>query len=59
MPCQVDTIARLDTQGGLTPVAIVATVPSARNAVATEEGTAYVTDSLEGQILVVAPVTPG
>jgi DNA-binding beta-propeller fold protein YncE len=49
------TIARLDPQGGLTPLAIVATVSGARNAVATLAGTAYLTDSAEGRILVVAP----
>lgn len=49
------TIARLDPQGGLTPLAIVATVTGARNAVATLAGTAYLTDSAEGRILVVAP----
>jgi hypothetical protein len=51
------TVARLDSQGLLIPVAIVATAPGARNAVATDEGTAYLTDSLEGKILVVTPVT--
>jgi DNA-binding beta-propeller fold protein YncE len=50
------TIARLDVQGKLTRVATVATAAGARNAVATDEGTAYVTQSLEGKILVVAPV---
>ena len=50
------TIARLDARGRLTPLAIVATVSGARNAVATDEGTAYLTDSPEGKILVVAPV---
>jgi hypothetical protein len=49
------TIARLDPQGGLTPLAIVATVSGARNAVATLAGTAYLTDSAGGRILVVAP----
>jgi len=49
------TIARLDTRGELTPLATVATAPGARNAVATREGTAYLTDSPEGRILVVAP----
>jgi len=49
------TIARLDPQGGLTPLAIVATVTGARNAVATLAGKAYLTDSAEGRILVVAP----
>jgi DNA-binding beta-propeller fold protein YncE len=52
------TIARLDPQGGLTPLAILPTVTGARNAVATEDGTAYLTDSPEGKILVVAPITP-
>lgn len=52
------TIARLDPQGGLTPLRVVATVSGARNAVVTEEGTAYLTDSPEGKILVVAPVAP-
>jgi hypothetical protein len=51
------TIARLDPQGEFTPLATVATVSGARNAVATEEGTAYLTDSAEGELLVVAPVT--
>lgn len=51
------TIARLDASGGLTPVATVRTVSGARNAVATDEGTAYMTDSPEGHILVVAPAT--
>ena len=49
------TIARLDPQGGLTPLAIVVTVTGARNAVATLAGKAYLTDSAEGRILVVAP----
>jgi hypothetical protein len=34
----------------------VATAPGARNAVATDEGTAYLTDSREGKILVVPAV---
>jgi DNA-binding beta-propeller fold protein YncE len=49
------TIARLDLQGGLAPIATVATVGGARNAVATDEGTAYLTDSSGGKILVVVP----
>jgi hypothetical protein len=52
------TIARLDPQGLLTELAVVPTVSGARNAVATEDGTAYLTDSSEGKILVVAPTTP-
>ncbi|MBI3768735.1 MAG: hypothetical protein HY271_09610 [Deltaproteobacteria bacterium] len=49
------TIAHLDAQGGLTPLAIAATRAGARNAVATDEGVAYVTDGGEGKILVVTP----
>lgn len=52
------TIARLDDEGGLKPLVIVPTVAGARNAVATDEGTAYLTDSSEGQILVVGPAAP-
>jgi len=52
------TIARLDSQGRLTPLAVAATAPGARNAVATDAGTAYVTDSPEGKLLVVAPAVP-
>jgi hypothetical protein len=48
------TIARLDPQGRLTPVA---TVAGARNAVATDEGAAYLIDSSGGKILSVTPVT--
>ena len=50
------TIARLDPQGRLTPVATVSTASGARNAVATDEGTVYLTDSPEGKILVAVPV---
>jgi DNA-binding beta-propeller fold protein YncE len=46
-------IARVDSKGALTQVATVATAAGARNAVATDEGTAYLTDSPEGKILVV------
>ena len=48
-------VARLDAQGGLTPVVSVATVSGARNAVASDDGVAYLTDSREGKLLVVAP----
>ena len=51
------TIAHLDSQGDLTPIATVATVAGARNAVATDDGRAYLTDSSEGKILIVAVVT--
>jgi len=47
------TVAKVDAQGNLTPVAVVDTAPGARNAVATDEGTAFVTDSPEGKLLVV------
>jgi DNA-binding beta-propeller fold protein YncE len=50
------TIAHLDSQGGLTPLAIAATRVGARNAVVTEEGVAYLTDGAEGKVLVVAPI---
>lgn len=50
------TIVRLYPQGTLTPIATVPTVAGARNAVATDEGTVYLTDSSEGKILVVTPV---
>ena len=49
------TVARLDVQGKLTTVASVATAAGARNAVATDEGVAYLTHSAEGRLLVVAP----
>jgi len=51
------TVARVDAHGTLTAVAVVPTAPGARNAVATEEGTAFLTDSPEGKILVVSPAT--
>jgi DNA-binding beta-propeller fold protein YncE len=50
------TIAHLDAQRALTQRAVVATRAGARNAVASEEGVAYLTDGAEGKILVVAPV---
>jgi DNA-binding beta-propeller fold protein YncE len=46
-------VARLDPPGTLTAVDTVATAQSARNAVATEKGVAYLTDSRDGTILVV------
>ena len=49
-------VASLDSRGGLSPLAIVATESGARNAVATDEGTAYLTDSPAGKLIVVAPV---
>jgi hypothetical protein len=50
------TIAQLDDHGRTTRVALVPTAAGARNAVVTDEGTAYLTDSPEGKIFVVAPV---
>lgn len=49
------TVARLDAQGKLTLVASVPTAAGARNAVATDDGVAYLTDSAEGKVLVVSP----
>jgi DNA-binding beta-propeller fold protein YncE len=46
-------IARLGPDGALATVASVATAPGARNAVATEDGVAYLTDARGGKILVV------
>jgi DNA-binding beta-propeller fold protein YncE len=50
-------VAAVDAQGKLTAAAIVATSKGARNAVATEDGTAYLTDALQGKILVVTPAS--
>ena len=49
------TVARLEASGALTAIAVVATVPGARNAVADANGNAYISDSKGGRILVVAP----
>ncbi len=49
------TVARLDEKGGLKPTVSVPTAKGARNAVAAEDGTAYVADGPEGKILVVRP----
>src|SRR5262245_36673862 len=49
------TVARVDPQGTLAAWVVVPTKNGARNAVATDEGTAYVTDSPEGSLLLVAP----
>jgi DNA-binding beta-propeller fold protein YncE len=48
-------VARLDDRGALAPVETITTVPSARNAVVTEKGVAYLTDAHDGSILVVEP----
>ena len=47
------TLARLDSVGTLTSIATLAIPQGARNPVATENGTAYLTDSPEGKVLVV------
>jgi DNA-binding beta-propeller fold protein YncE len=49
------TVATIDQQGKLQPKAVVATTEGARNAVVTDEGAAYLTDSKGGKILVVTP----
>ena len=49
------TLARLDAQGALTSIATLATAAGARNPAATGDGTAYLTDSVEGKVLIVAP----
>jgi DNA-binding beta-propeller fold protein YncE len=49
------TVAGVDPHGTLKLVRSVATVAGARNAVVTEQGAAYLTDSREGKILVVPP----
>jgi DNA-binding beta-propeller fold protein YncE len=49
------TVARVDAKGTLQAVAVVPTATGARNAVATDDGAAYLTDSPEGKLLVIAP----
>ncbi|MCU1277864.1 MAG: methylamine dehydrogenase heavy chain family protein [bacterium] len=49
------TVASVDAQGKLTAAAVVTTSNGARNPVASDDGTAYLTDSPEGKILVVTP----
>jgi hypothetical protein len=49
------TVASIDAKGQLKPEVVVATATGARNAVATDEGVAYLTDAPEGKILVVSP----
>ncbi len=49
------TVARVDEAGKLTAATVVPTAYGARNAVATEDGTAFLTDSREGKILIVSP----
>ena len=49
------TVGQLDDLGQLNPVASVETAAGARNAVATEDGVAYLTHSPGGRLLVVTP----
>jgi DNA-binding beta-propeller fold protein YncE len=49
------TVAHLSERGTLATLAVVPTAKGARNAVATDEGVAYVADSPEGTLLVVGP----
>jgi hypothetical protein len=49
------TVAHLDAGGVLTRRALVPTAAGARNAVATDEGTAYLADARRGRLLVVTP----
>jgi len=49
------TVAQVDTHGHLSVSATVTTSPGARNAVVTDDGTAYLTDSKASRILVVRP----
>jgi DNA-binding beta-propeller fold protein YncE len=48
-------VATVDAHGALTAKETITTAASARNAVATEKGVAYLTDSKDGAILVVDP----
>jgi DNA-binding beta-propeller fold protein YncE len=50
-------VARLAADGKMTPIATITTAKGARNAVATEDGTAYVADGPAGAVIVVPPVT--
>ena len=49
------TVAHLDEKGVLTSTTTVATAMGARNAVVSEDGTAYLADGHDGKILVVRP----
>jgi|SRR5712691_4312921 len=50
------TVANLDSHGKLTQQVVIGTAAGARNGVATDEGSAYLTDGREGKILIVSPV---
>jgi DNA-binding beta-propeller fold protein YncE len=49
------TVAHLDEKGVLKTTASAVTATGARNAVVSDDGTAYVADGREGKILVVRP----
>jgi hypothetical protein len=51
-------VAHLADDGTLTASATIPTAKGARNAVATEDGTAYVAAGPEAEIIVVPPVAP-
>jgi hypothetical protein len=51
------TVASIDARGKLATEAVVPTAAGARNAVVTDDGTAYLTDSREGKLLVVSPLS--
>lgn len=56
-PCSLEiVVASLAADGKLTAVSTIATAKGARNAVATEDGTAYVAVGPAGTILVLPPV---
>jgi DNA-binding beta-propeller fold protein YncE len=52
------SVAHVDDKGILQRTASNATAKGARNAVATDEGVAYIADGAEGKIIVVRPATP-
>jgi DNA-binding beta-propeller fold protein YncE len=53
------TVARLDAKGGLVLTATVTTSKGARNAVAVEDGTAYMGDGPEGKVVIARPARHG
>ena len=53
------TVARLDAKGGLVLVATVTTSKGARNAVAVDDGTAYMGDGPEGKVVIAKPAGHG
>jgi len=51
------TVASVDSRGQLKPEVVVPTATGARNAVVTEDGFAYLTDSPGGKLLIVPPAS--